>query len=197
MRLAILLFLFAFLVTLNIKIKKRQIKNIGIKGEKIVEDKLNRLIKRQKGIILKNVVIPLKNKTTEIDLLIVLPKAIVVIENKHYAGKIIGKVNEVKWIQKKGLLEKREFYNPIKQNNLHINALKYNLEAKEYTDIPILNLVTFSYPGCKLKVKNANVIKVNKVVSWMKRSTRNLPKSINVDDFISTINNISVEKHYF
>lgn len=65
--------------------------------------------------------------TTEIDLIMISPTGIYVFESKNYSGWIFGDEESKNWTQtlQNGL--KNKFYNPIWQNNGHINALKSTL----------------------------------------------------------------------
>lgn len=78
--------------------------------------------------ILNNVYIPTKNgKTTEIDVLMIHPLGIFVFESKDYSGWIYGNEKDYQWTQtlvSYGKTYKNHFYNPIKQNEGHIKALK-------------------------------------------------------------------------
>lgn len=72
---------------------------------------------------IKNVYIPYKGATTEIDVLMVHEKGIFVFESKNYSGWIFGNATAQKWTQSLPNKEKHQFYNPIKQNVSHISAL--------------------------------------------------------------------------
>lgn len=74
--------------------------------------------------ILQNLYLPTYNgKTTEIDLVLIHTIGIFVFESKNYGGWIFGSENQKYWIQCFPNKEKYRFYNPIMQNNTHINAL--------------------------------------------------------------------------
>lgn len=74
-------------------------------------------------VVLKNVYLPLKGKTTEIDLLMLHEKGIFVFESKNYSGWIFGDSEQLNWTQSLPNGEKNHFYNPVRQNNTHIKAL--------------------------------------------------------------------------
>lgn len=79
-------------------------------------------------VVLKNVYLPLQNKTTEIDLVMIHEKGIFVFESKNYSGWIFGDAEQLNWTQSLQNGEKSRFYNPIRQNKTHINALAAYLE---------------------------------------------------------------------
>ena len=74
-------------------------------------------------VILKNLYLPWKGKTTEIDLLMIHEKGLFVFESKNYSGWIYGDAEQLKWTQVLGNGQKNQFYNPIRQNRTHIMAL--------------------------------------------------------------------------
>lgn len=88
--------------------------------------------------IYKNIYIPNKGKTSEIDILLIHEKGIFSFESKNYSGWIFGKESDVQWTQTLPGGHKTKFYNPIFQNKTHINVLK------EYLHI-YCNEIFYSY----------------------------------------------------
>ena len=74
-------------------------------------------------IVLKNLYLPLQQRTTEIDLLMIHEKGLFVFESKNYSGWIFGDAEQLKWTQSLQNGDKNLFYNPIRQNRTHIKAL--------------------------------------------------------------------------
>lgn len=74
-------------------------------------------------VVLKNIYVPMKDKTTELDLLMLHEKGIFVFESKNYSGWIFGDADGLKWTQRLQNGQKNRFYNPIRQNRTHIKAL--------------------------------------------------------------------------
>lgn len=109
-----------------------------------------------KGLCLQNVYVPKGNgELTEIDLLYITRKGILVIESKNYSGYIFGNERNAKWTMtlyagKDWLgfkhVEKHQFYNPIWQNKTHMNALRDFLGR----DVPLFSVIVFS-DRCELK----------------------------------------------
>lgn len=103
------------------------------------------------GKFLFNTYLPMENnKTTEIDLILLYPFGIFVIESKNYSGWIFGNEKDKYWTQVlstgKGKSEKKHFYNPIAQNKGHIRQLRKYIPEK----IPIYSMIVFS-ERCELK----------------------------------------------
>lgn len=95
--------------------------------------------------ILRNVYIPVGNGgTTEIDVLVVSKKGLLIFECKNYGGNIYGDVNMEKWIQYIGK-QKNYFYNPFKQNKTHVKYLKKFLQR--FGDVPVIPFVAVSARG--------------------------------------------------
>lgn len=72
--------------------------------------------------LIKDVTIPAKRGTTQIDHVIVSTFGIFVIETKNYKGWIFADANSRKWTQV-NFKQKHQFQNPLRQNYAHICAL--------------------------------------------------------------------------
>lgn len=98
---------------------------------------------------LNNVLLPLKNGgTTQIDHMILSPYGIFVIETKNYQGFIFGDENQDYWTQKTYSGTYR-FFNPIKQNKIHINVLANLLKL----DYKCFHCMILFVGDCKIKTK--------------------------------------------
>lgn len=125
--------------------------NEGKSGEQIIYRTLIDQIYVPENQILRNVYVPTADgKTSEIDLLVVSKKGLLVFECKNYAGNVYGDAQRNKWIQYLGK-EKSYFYNPFMQNRSHVKHLKKYLD--DYGDIPVIPFVTTITRG-NWKVKN-------------------------------------------
>jgi hypothetical protein len=88
---------------------------------------------------------------------------IYVFESKNYSGWIFGSENNQYWTQTFPNKHKEKFYNPIAQNKIHINALKYITQI--FDDDLFFSYIIFSQ-RCELKKidiysSNVAVIKRN------------------------------------
>lgn len=123
----------------------------GSSGERIIYTTLIDRFHVPERQMLRNVYIPTQNgKTSEIDLIVVSKKGLLIFEVKNYAGNIYGDAKRNKWIQYLGK-KKNYFLNPFVQNRTHVKHLRKYLE--KYGDIPIIPMVTTISRG-KWKVKN-------------------------------------------
>lgn len=113
----------------------------GWVGELIVKLQLKRLDK-EKYMIVNDVTLKLEDgKTAQIDHIVVSEYGVFVIETKNYKGWIVGKENDHYWKQ---IIYKRKekLYNPLKQNEVHIERLKELLN--HIPDIPFVSIVVFT-----------------------------------------------------
>ncbi len=156
---AAILFILSFLIWLfschgKDKIKNpKEWKNAGSSGEQILYTTLRNKIHIPENQILRNVFIPTADgKTSEIDILVVSKKGLLVFECKNYAGHMYGDMKHTKWIQYLGK-QKNYFYNPFLQNQNHIKHLKKYLG--QFGDLPAYSFVTTISRG-QWKIKNLN-----------------------------------------
>ena len=68
--------------------------------------------------------------TTQIDHLIVSPFGVFVVETKTMSGLILGRAGDRMWTQALPSGQRHTFYNPIRQNQGHVRALKRLCLAK-------------------------------------------------------------------
>lgn len=88
-----------------------------------------------------------KQRFSQIDLILVTDVGLIVFEVKDYSGWIFGNGKQQKWTQVLNYgKEKYRFYNPIIQNQHHINRLKAYLGQ----NIPCFSVIIF-YGDCTLK----------------------------------------------
>ncbi len=89
--------------------------------------------------MMKDVTIPSKTGTTQIDHVIVSKFGLFVIETKNYKGWIYADTKDAKWTQV-NFKQKNRFQNPLRQNYAHICALS---ELLELPKDKILGVVCF------------------------------------------------------
>lgn len=83
--------------------------------------------------LLTNLYVPRKDGTfTEVDLVMIAKTGIYVFESKNYSGWIFGDEKNKNWVQTFKNNKKYRFFNPIWQNNTHINALKNVLQISSH-----------------------------------------------------------------
>lgn len=141
--------------------KQRRMVKIGKRGEKEVYKTLKKGLGR-KYKILRDVYLGSEKKSTQIDLLVVSRYGIFVIEVKNWSGKIYGTEESLNWqVYNKGY--RNEYYNPIRQNNGHLNSLKKAIGG----DLVYTPIVVFTG---KADISNlrGEVVSVEKLVKFIK-----------------------------
>ena len=141
----------------------------GVRGERIVGSKLFNL--PSDYLILNDVLIRRPNgSTTQIDHIVIAKSGIFVIETKNYSGKVYGSENSEYWKEYFNWFsrvwykyghhsESYSFYNPIKQNQGHINALRKLLSS--YENLPFFSIVVFSNEA-ELHVRSSSALVIQR-----------------------------------
>ncbi len=118
-------------------------------GEEQVAANLKRLSGRRYRI-LNNIMIMEHSESTQIDHIVIGRSGIFVIETKNYKGTVVGNESSYQWHHYVGAQD-YTFYNPCRQNEGHIRALRRLL--RDYEDLPIYSMIAF--PGsCTLNVES-------------------------------------------
>ena len=141
-----------------------------------------------------------EGKTTQIDHIIVSIYGVFVVETKNYQGWIYGNEIDRQWTQV--IYKKRQqFYNPIKQNQGHIKALKGMLP--EYKNIPFISIINFS-PKATLKeiqIHSSHVYvvythRVNSIIKSMKAPVLSNSEIISITERIQQQNNRTLSSEH-
>lgn len=125
--------------------KPNSAKKKGNEGEDLVNKFLKS--KSKDGLLLSNLTIRENEKYTQIDHVFITNKAIFVIETKNHSGFVIGGKADLNWTVMYGK-SKYKMYNPLKQNETHVNTIRRVIEDKNINIVPI---VIFSNEKCKFK----------------------------------------------
>lgn len=169
--------------------------DIGEHGEWLVYKALEEF-ERDGSKLLWNVYIPTEyGKTTEIDMILITKKGVIVIESKNYSGWIFGNERNTNWTQTfpagYGRSHKFRFYNPIRQNNNHIKQLARLIQTK----VPYyFSIVVFS-DECTLKDITINSQRVtvlyqsqlNDEVERMMREERDIFSQMKVEEIYNQL----------
>ena len=129
--------------------RRYNILNSGRSGEK----NLYKAVKKLEGdnIIFVNLPIRYKRGRSEVDMLIISPKGVVIIEVKNHSGTISGNWKSEKWVQQKfyrnGKTTSVEMDNPIKQMRRQRDIVK-----SIFNDVWIDTVLYFSNPNVRLKL---------------------------------------------
>lgn len=133
--------------------RRYNILNSGRNGEK----NLYKAVKKLEGnnIIFVNLPIRYKRGRSEVDMLIISPKGVVIIEVKNHSGTISGNWRAEKWVQQKfyrnGKTTSVEMDNPIKQMRRQRDIVKSIFNAAG-EDVWVDTVLYFSNPSVRLKL---------------------------------------------
>ncbi|GAB2318699.1 hypothetical protein IRB23SM22_09570 [Alkalibacterium sp. s-m-22] len=165
--------------------------NKGNYGEFLIYYKLEKMDGNHK--LLTNLYIPKHGGgTTEIDLLMVAETGTYVFESKNYSGWIYGNENRRNWTQTFPNKKKFSFYNPIWQNNAHINALK-SVTGIDREGL-YLSYIIFS-ERCTLKKitvqsDHIKVIKRDRLIKSVKKQVKNSQKVLSQGEIEAYANSL-------
>lgn len=130
----------------------------GNVGEAVMAQTVAKLCEEdgRKFVLMKNLYIPNRGGTTEIDSLLLHQTGIYVLESKNISGEITGGIEDERWNQRLNARTEHTFHNPIQQNAGHIRALQHFLKENysraqlNIDDLPIFSAIVFS-DRCALK----------------------------------------------
>jgi hypothetical protein len=179
---------------------------------KSLEKKINKILKELAmkfgGHEFWDYMFPIGSTTTQIDNILLTEKAIYVIEAKNYQGFIHGSSNQKEWTltsknsktyrsskgrkYTKTYINKNTFYNPIKQNNTHVDAILNIVN----NNIPIINIVVFGkkvfFKQLNLSEKD-NVVKIENLKTTIVNIDETMTKTLELDTMIETVENLYYE----
>lgn len=130
----------------------------------------------EQGRLYRNLIVPTgprsRLETTEIDVVLLHPSGIYVIESKNYSGWIFGKADQRNWTVCLNRNTKERVPNPIRQNNGHISALMRVLDLPREA---FVSLIVFS-ERCELKripddTDSMLIIHRNRIVKMIKETS--------------------------
>lgn len=123
----------------------------GIFGESAMAAMVARVCDtdKRKYILMRNLYIPSRGGTTEIDALLLHQSGIYVLESKNIAGEISGTLEMERWNQHLTERTEHTFHNPIRQNIGHILALQHHLKIRREQS-HFISVIVFS-DRCILK----------------------------------------------
>ena len=89
------------------------------------------------------------NATTQIDHIVISQFGVFVLEVKNYAGYIYGNVDDYQWTQVLNPTSKFRFYNPILQNQKHVEVVQRLLNVQDnqiFSIVVFMGKATFKTP---------------------------------------------------
>ncbi|WP_276917722.1 NERD domain-containing protein [Aneurinibacillus aneurinilyticus] len=201
---SIILLLFILSKSKSAKKKKRKHREVlsqpeekiqqkGRIGEKIVQDILSRLGNEYIGF--HDIMIQGNNgNTAQIDHIVFSPYGIFVIETKAYNGYIKGYEDAKNWVQFLKKQQRYEFYNPIKQNEQHIKALRTVLNDSASL-LPIVSIIVFvGTKNIEVEATKAIVIRESELLTVIRNHVNEkltMQQTYEMTDMLQKMNIIS------
>lgn len=129
---------------------------IGARDERFVAGVLGGLDSEQ-YVVLHDIMLPsvARTGTTQIDHVVVSPYGVFCVETKAHKGWIFGRASDKYWTQVI-YRSKHRFYNPLRQNYAHQEALE-DIISTDYPNLPVIGLVAFPSAE-RLKVTGSNSV---------------------------------------
>jgi hypothetical protein len=178
----------------------------GLIGEYFVKKQLEKLAKKYQGLSFHNLMLSTGDQSTQLDNLLITSKAVYVLEVKNYAGRVYGGQYQDQWYQTirydnkrrgrggrtytKTHIAKNSFFNPIKQNIIHVNAIKQLIQSVQ--SLPLFNVVVFmnrtNITNVEMKDETAYVIN--------RRHLSRLVKKIEKESKIQPVDLLSIKDEF-
>lgn len=160
----------------------------GIVGEYKVNSLLESRLDPKNYKLIKDVLLPTEDGTTQIDHIVVSKYGIFVIETKNISNWIFANNGRI-WTQK--IFRKNySFQNPLHQNYKHIKTLEKLLGCKENI---FLNAVVFT-GNCEFKTSiPSGVVKLNSLISHIKSHQNQVIESPKLYEYVTRINSSKLE----
>ena len=174
--------LLILVAVLSVVIKKRKIVKLGIEGEKKVSKVLKQFARIRSYKVINDLYLPLYDKTTQIDHVLIGFFGILVVETKNLSGEVYGDPKKKDWLHIVGT-KKHKLYNPLLQNQTHIDCIRYLLGKENMYSMNIESLIVFSKKKVQLYVPNKlPIITISKLKKFLHKER------------FQTDNNFDVEK---
>lgn len=117
--------------------------------------------------VVRHIYLPVDYKFTEIDMIAISSYGLFVIENKNYKGWVRGSRSSYYWDVIYDSYRIESLFNPIKQNEKHINVLGQLLNGTIYECVPRTNIVIFNnYCSLNLKDCDNTVFKLKRFTEY-------------------------------
>lgn len=173
-------------------LKKLRLRKIGKDGEKKVASVLKKYALLNDCKLINDLYLPLYDKSTQIDHILIGFFGILVIETKNVSGEIYGDPKKKQWLQIMGKKNqtKHEIYNPLMQNQTHIDCIRHHFGLENMYNINIESLVVFSSKKVQLYIpKQLPIIKLEKLKKYLRHQRFHKDNNFDVEKLYNTLLN--------
>lgn len=125
----------------------------GVEGEELTAEIISSL--PDSFYAFQNVKVTYEDKTSELDMVVVGPTGVFVIETKNMTGTILANYDNEQWVQKKkgenGRTTSKTFYSPVKQVGTHVYRLAHYLRDNGCS-VHVDSVVFFANPDANVQL---------------------------------------------
>lgn len=180
-------------IVLLVRYRKKRIERLGVKGEKMVAKILKPWAMVRSYKVINDLYLPLYDKTTQIDHVVIGFFGMIVIETKNMCGEVYGDPRAKEWTYIVGD-NKRKLYNPIKQNQAHIDCIRHCLAKENIYNVTIDNVVVFADNKVQLYLQKGDgtVIKRNRLKKLLRKSRYEKDRDVDVERIYQALMKYSV-----
>lgn len=127
--------------------KQANIYKAGVSGEGITAEIIRKL--PEEYFAVQNLRVTYNDQSSEMDLVVVGPTGVFIVETKNLKGTVVGEAEEKYWtlckVGRQGTPYSKEFYSPVKQVGTHVYRLA-NFLRSNGANIRVESAVYFSHP---------------------------------------------------
>lgn len=178
---------FILIIIATIFIRKQKIKKIGKDGEKKVASVLKRYAGIRSYKVINDLYLPLYDKTTQIDHVLIGFFGILVVETKNLSGEIYGDPKKKEWLHIMGS-KKHELYNPLMQNQTHIDCIRHLLGKDKIYNLNIESLVVFPAKKVDLYIPNKlPIVTIKKLKKYLRQPRFEKDNNVDVEQIYNAL----------
>lgn len=170
--------------------KRQKSIKLGKDGEKRVASALKKYAAIRSYKVINDLYLPLYDKTTQIDHVLIGFFGILVVETKNLSGEIYGDPKKKDWLHimvKKNQV-RHELYNPLMQNQTHIDCIRHHLGLENIYNINIESLIVFSANKVQLYIpKKLPIITFAKLKKYLRQPKYDKDMNVDVDKLYNAL----------
>ena len=176
------------LIVVWVRLRKKRIERLGVKGEKKVARILRPWAMVRNYKVINGLYLPLYDKTTEIDHIVIGFFGLIVIETKNMGGEIYGDARTKEWTHIIGG-KKHKMYNPVLQNQAHIECIRHCFAKENIYNINIDNVVVFANNKAQLFLQrdDAVIIKLRQLKKLLHKAKYDKDRDVDVDKLYNAL----------
>lgn len=172
-------------------IRKQKIKKIGKDGEKKVAAALKRYAGIRSYKVINDLYLPLYDKTTQIDHILIGFFGILVVETKNVSGEVYGDPKKKEWLHIMGgktNQKRHQLYNPLMQNQTHIDCIRHIFGKENIYNINMESLIVFPAKKVQLFIPNKlPVVTMKKLKKYLRQPRFEKDNNVDVEQLYNVL----------